>query len=245
MSVKSSTKLRIVPQRLVRDLTPEERNQNPILLDVKATTKGHESISFQLDIIFQSIAISRGLIVKSPFYVGTIGAEVTITATGAEVIDYTRSSPIPVQYTHGTQVDDASGFKVAPELGSKSVKAKVGSFEKNAKRKGESKAEYSSEEALLVATVLGDTIRWNIDTHRAEKVVRDFLIGNKSLNAIFKWKPTSRVGSIQIRPDIRFFDTDKRPLSRQASLMMRFVLWQRNFRLENEAGFQFSFAEAA
>jgi hypothetical protein len=245
MSVKDSTAFRIVPQKLVRHLTPTERNQNPVLLDVTTKRQARDSVAFQLNVIFQSIGISRGLAVKSRFYIGTTGAEITMTATDAEVLDYTKSSTISVEYGRTEQVEDTTGIRLGPELESKPVKLKVGTVDTKVKETSGSSAKYSADEALLVATVLSDTIRWNIDTHRGQKVVRDFLIGNRFLSATFRWKNNSRVGSIKIRPDIRFFGPDKRPLSPQASLMMRFVLWQRKISLENDADFEFSLSEAA
>ena len=61
LAVKSSTILRIVPKKLVGDLSPEEKEQNPLLLDVTLKPAGRQSSSYQLNAIFQRVKISVAL----------------------------------------------------------------------------------------------------------------------------------------------------------------------------------------
>lgn len=245
MAVKSSTILRIVPKKLVGDLSPKEKEQNPLLLDVTLKPGGRESSSYELNVIFQGIAIRCGFLIKSNFYIGVIGAEISITGMGAEVIGHTGSSSISAETTSTTAMKKTSRIKIGPEWESNSGKGKLGGFERGVEKSGESTVKYTLEEALVAATVLGDTMRWNIDTHRGEKIVRDFLLGNKYLNATFKWKDSSRRGNIQIRPDIRYFGPDKRQLSPFASLRVQWKLQRENFKLDIAAGSELSFSEAA
>jgi len=240
-------KLRIVPD--VRDLIQEQRDRKILLPYVTVKSAGHQSDRLELNLVLQAMAISRKRPTRSQFYIAAIGAEITLTAIGAEIIDYTKSSSIPVEYTTSRQTEKGRVGKIDPELKSELGKAKaevkVGTFEMSSKETRGSSVKYSSEEDVVVATAFADTIRWNIDIPRGEKAVRDFLLGNRLLHATFKWKGTARKGKIQSRSDILFFDSNKRVLSPLASLMMRFVLWRQKINLGDAAEYQGFLSEAA
>ncbi|MGC2745161.1 MAG: hypothetical protein WA672_18480, partial [Candidatus Angelobacter sp.] len=155
MAVTSSTILRIVPKKLVGDLSPREKEQNPLLLDVTLKPAGRQSSSYELNVIFQGIAIRRGFLIKSNFYVGVIGAEISITGMGAEVTAHTGSSSISAETTSSNAMKKISRIKVGPEWKSNSGKGNLGGFEREVEKSGESTVKYTLEEALVAATVLG------------------------------------------------------------------------------------------
>ena len=244
MAVMPTTvRLDVSPKKLIRDLPLEERNRSPILLDVIAKQVQEQALILELDVVFQSIAITRGVLLPANYYIGIMAAQVHIRGTEADLLDYTKSASLSVEYDITTGSENGEGQKISPEAKVGDVDLKVGEVESSTKKTQSSTAKFVSQELLLVATAFPDAIRWNIDTHRAGKIVRDFFIGNQPLQATFKWKCTSRSGEIQLVPEIRFFDPNKRPLSRRASILMRFVLWRRGIRLANERGLQLSFVE--
>jgi len=79
---------------------------------------------------------------------------------------------------------------------------------------------------------------------RAERVIRDFLIGNLSLFATCSWDGLKRAGRIRLRPEnVLFFDAQKKPISATRSLIMQCVLWGQGIKIQNVDGFGIYFWE--
>jgi hypothetical protein len=244
--MESTLSIQTSPRKLIRDLTMDERDRSPVLLDLIAKLIDQQTICCQLTVSFQPIRVGRGILNRSDYYVGTTGIEVSIRAVKGEIVGYTQPSTIDVVYSRTDGNENGRGEKISPEVKLKSgVEVKIGALESNKKRTQSETVTFSSAEMILVATELADMVRWNIDTHRAEKAIRDYLVGNTFLEATFKWNGGDRTGEIKLRPEIRFFDNDKRLLSRKASIRMRFVMFTKGIRLANERGFDLSFSEGA
>ena len=183
--------------------------------------------------------------IDSNYYMAAISAEISITAIGAEIIEHTESLSISVKTTAIAKLTNGRKITVGPEWETESGKIKLATFENEHGQSREQTAEFTSEEELMVATVLGETIRWNIDTHRGEKAVRDFLLGNRYLNATLSGKPFPGAASFRLAPKFVTM-MDHRELSRFASYRALLQLKRnKDSNLEFVAGSEMSFSEAA
>lgn len=89
----------------------------------------------------------------------------------------------------------------------------------------------------------GDVVVWSLSLPRGEKVVRDFVFGNLHLFVECVWpknigglRPETS-GRVELRPtDIAFFDSDRRPVSKVQSLLMRYLLWSEDVAIYNTDG---------
>src|SRR5438445_569981 len=163
--MESTVSIQTSPRKLVRDLTDEERDRSPVLLDLTAKPIDEQTISFQLTVSFQPIVVGRGIAVRRHYYVGTIGAVASIRAVNGEVVEYTPSAAMPVEHSLEAGEENGQGNKISPEVKVKSLGLKFGQVEDSNKRTRHEITKFSSEEMLLVATDLRDMISWNIDTH--------------------------------------------------------------------------------
>src|SRR5262245_57079151 len=112
----STTNLQISPKKLIGDLTDDERERSPVLFNLTGKPKDQQATSFQLNVIFQEIPVSRGLAFPVNYYVGTISATITIRAVGAEIIDYTGSSTVSVEYEVKNETEDGQTRKFVPKV---------------------------------------------------------------------------------------------------------------------------------
>jgi hypothetical protein len=232
------------PKKLARDLTQQERDRSAALLDVTAKQVDQQILALELKVTFQSIRILRGWVLPTTYYVGSIGAEITVRGTDAEVVDYTRSSAIAVEYAVSVDSENVLSKSFNSEIKfATGMDLKFEGAQRASKSSQGSSTKFASQELLVVSADLPETVRWYVDNHRGGKAVRDYLTGNQIFEAVFKWKRGPRCGEISMLPDIRFFNPDKKALSRKASILMRFVLWQKDIRLANEQGLKVSFVE--
>jgi hypothetical protein len=121
---------------------------------------------------------------------------------------------------------------------------KTGEIKWEARGQSERKATFSCSEMILVPINKGEAIHWRLDSPRGDKAVRDFLMGNLYLFAECAWNGTPKQGRFGARPsDVRFFDDQRRPLSKATSLLMLYQLWRRDLIPLFDNGFEFTFAE--
>lgn len=240
--------LQFDPKQLVGDLPYEERVRTPVLLDVSAGCVDEQCTCFELTVSFHQIKLqSWGIPIPASYYVGAVGATLWISAAGAAVIDHYVEDPviIPAEYGKSIVTENAQGKKIMPEIKINSgIESKVGGVEINHTEQQSATSKFTFEEHLTVPSGLGNTVCWYIHLHRADSIVRDFLIGDKRFKATFRWKLAPRKGQVHISPDILLFDSLRRPLSKRASFMMRFLLWRKvKKEVANVKGFDMSFVE--
>lgn len=238
----------IEPPRLLASMSHEERARCVMLLGLDAESPASDSLRLQLNVVFQPIAIRRGLVSRTDYFVATTGGSVKLSAPDAEVVDHTGPNRIEVEHDVSVGRETTGSLKLVPELkgkiGATDLEVKPGSVEHATKNTLASGIKFASEEMLLVPINLGDAVEWRIDSHRGEKAVRDFLAGNVYLEATFRWKSVTKRGSARVRPsDISFFDSSRRRLSNRASILMRFVLWSHGIHIANCDGIEVTFVE--
>ncbi len=240
--------LTIKPPKVLGLMDPNERCRSVLLLGLNAKLLENDCLQLLLNLVFRPIGLRRGAITPSDYYVATTGAFVSLVAPQAGLLNYTTESRIVVEYDVGLERDIEHTHKLSPDLntkvGSVDLAIKPGSVTHRATDTRSSRAKFASTEMLLVPVDLGDSIEWRIDSHRAEKAIRDFLTGNVHLEAKFRWRTAPKSGSAEARPtDISFFDNERRRLSRRASILMRYILWRRNITIANPDGIRVNFAE--
>jgi hypothetical protein len=236
------------PPRLLAFMSDEQKSRSLLLIDLKTRVVSEISSRFDLILIFRSVAIRRGIITPSDYYVGTTGASIVLKAFNGDVVEYSGSSKLAVEHEVTIGKESSTGAKLTPELkmkvGANELETRIGSTEAAQKDTATLHIKFSSEEMPLVALNLKDAVEWQIDTHRGEKAIRDFLVGTVQLYAVFHWATLTKAGRLRANPtDILFFDRNRRPLSRRSSLLMLWVLWKRGIKIDT--GVDVSFSEYA
>lgn len=242
------TILFISPSNLLPWLSREQKENSVILLDLEADCKNSNSLNLHLNIVFNPLSIRRGQLTRADFYIGSTGGEVIVEVENGTVSDYTNSESLTVNYTNTMTRRQTSALCLAPALKSKEGgterEAEVGNIKFDANVERTHSASFSSSERFLVAMLMNNTLRWVISLPRGEKVVRDFLMGNLYLHVECAWNGDCRKGRISVRPsDVRFFDSDRRPLGPTRSLLMQFALWRKGIRVLNRDGFELNFTD--
>jgi hypothetical protein len=243
----SPAPLTISSESLLTFMSPEQKTRSILLVDLKTQALAESSTRFDLTLIFRSVAVSRGIINLSDYYVGTTGASITLTAFNGDVVEYSGPSKLAVDYEVTLSKDSSSSSKFSPELKlnvlSTALEARPGSTEAASKHGAASQMKFSAEEMPLVPLNLGDAVEWQIDSHRGDKLIRDFLLGTVELYAVFRWSSATKSGQLRAKPtDVRFYDDQRRLLSPRASLLMWFALWKKGIKIENPAGVEVPFA---
>jgi hypothetical protein len=233
---------------LIPFLTESNRRENMILVDLAITPEEDETLRFNLNVVFNAIAVRRGVINRYDYYVATTGAEIVIEADQGNIRDYTEQASLTIEYTTLAKASKAinRNFKPALKLKAAGVEGEAQLIEVGRQKEisSEFTAKFVSSESLLSTTFLNDTTKWTLTTHRADKVIRDFLIGNLFLFASCSWTEGQRAGRIRVKPeDVRFYDSEKRRLSAIRSLVMLFILWRKGISVQNADGYLVYFYE--
>lgn len=240
--------IKVSPPFLIPWTTEEERNRNCLLLDLEADATTNRGIRLDLDVVFCPIPIRHGVLNRSDFYVGSTGAEVTVVAERGQVHEHTGPETLVVNYSNKTTQVRSADLDLAPELeaesGGAKAKASLGSIKRQQSDSREFTASFQSEERRLAPMHLHNSVKWTITQPRGEKAVRDFLLGNLYLNATCRWAGQARSGAVEVRPsDVRFFTSDRRPVSWLRSVFMQAVLWSEGISVDNRDGFRIAFRE--
>ena len=223
----------------MRWLSPRRRERYIVLLDLEPDFLDEKLLRLDLNIVFNPIAVRREMIVEEDYYIGSTGARIVLEVDNGVVRDYTPSQSLDVHYKNITNHKRISKLELKPSI--KSLSAGSITFEANVERIFE--ADFSGGERTLIPSFQHNVVIWYLEMPRGEKVVRDFLAGNVRLFGVCEF--SSRIsGKIRVRPsDIRFFDSERRPLSKRASIMMRYVLHKRGFKIRGNKGIQVVFRE--
>lgn len=240
--------LKINPPNLMPWLESSQKRRSILLLDVETDLIAADCLRFELNIVFNPIAIRRGRINKVDYFVGSTGAEVFIEATQGKILSHSGPLELDVEYTNTSRQTRKSSMCLTPEFKSKDGAAersfKPGEIRWEANSESERKASFSCSEMTLVPVNTGNSVRWRLDTPRGEKAVRDFLIGNLILFAECSWRGSTRSGRFGARPsDVRFFDDQRRPLSKPTSLLMLFHLWRKGLAPTYDDAVEITFQE--
>jgi len=241
--------LSVDPPLIIPWLSVEERQENILLLDFDADIDpAPHTLRVDLNVVFNPISVRRGTITHVDYYIGSTGAEIIIEATKGTIHDHTRAAKLDVSYSNSSKIWRKAGLNLAPavkvKIESKEIESKLGTISRDAADEKLFTATFSSEERFLAPVLIGDTIKWTITLPRGEKVIRDFLIGNLYLFAKCTWKSAIKSGSVSVHPsDVRFFDSNRRPIGSMRSILMQYVLWKRSVKIRNIDGFRITYRE--
>lgn len=229
----------VKPPLLMKWLSPRQRKEYIVLLDLEPDFLDEKVLRLDLDIAFNPISVRREGVVEADYYIGSTGAEIFLEVNNGIVRDYTPSQTLEVHYKNTAKYNRLSRLELKP---SSNAAASI-TFEAGEERTFVS--DFSGSEHTLKPICRKNDVRWLLAMPRVEKVVRDFIAGNLRLFGICEC--SSRIsGKVYVRPsDIRFFDNKRKPLSNVGSLMMRYVLHKREYSsIRGRQGIGVSFEEA-
>lgn len=229
-------KLLINPPKLLRWLPREERN-DVLFLDLEADFLDEHTIRLDLNVVFRPIPIRRGKLQSRDYYVGSTGARVIFEAFLGKVRNYTRATPIKVDYENTYTHSRKASVKLSPKIESgESSKVEIGeiTFDKNVERTFTTR--FSGAERTLSDVDFGNGVEWEVKLPEGQ-LIRDYLIGNLYLYVESSWDDRTKEGRIEVRPsDLLFFDSDRRAIAdRTKTLAMRYALWKRGIRLQRDS----------
>lgn len=209
-----------------------EKTNNIVLLDHEVDILDRNRLRLDMNVAFNQVPVPRGIIQHLDYYIGTTGAEITVIFNNCEVLDYTESVTIHVNHKNTTTKNHNSTVKIAPEIsGINGLSTNIGNISFNEDIGQCFTATFSSKESIISPIHIDNFVRWIISLPRSEKAIRDFLLGNLYLYVECKFAKTGSNARIIVHPsDIRFFNNDKRPLGKMASMAMRFAIWKHGIR---------------
>jgi len=229
-------KLIINPPTLLQWLPRGERH-DVLFLDLEADFLDEHTIRLDLNIVFRPIPIRRGKLQMRDYYVGSTGARVIFEAFLGKVNDYTRETPIKVDYRHTYTYSRKSSVKIAPKIdGGKGLKGELGelTFDKNVERVFTT--QFTGAERTLSEVNFEHGVEWELKLPEGQ-VIREYLIGNLYLYVESSWDAVTKEGRIEVRPsDLLFFDSARRVIgNRTKAIAMRYALWRQGIRLKPES----------
>ncbi|MEM9298932.1 MAG: hypothetical protein AAGA64_11135 [Bacteroidota bacterium] len=240
----------ITPPILTPWLDEKEREKNVLLIDLQIDKNKKDEIRFDIDIAFNPISVRRGSVTVKDFYIGCMGAEIALSLNPDKgvLLEFTEGCSLNVNYTNQNSYQRSATVSLVPEIKSENGKnktdIKLGSLQYIASKQATFSASFSSDERLLAPIKLGNAIKWTITLPRGEKAIRDFLIGNLYLFAVYGSLEQAVSGNIYAKPsDITFFDDTKRALGTKKSIIMRYILYKRNIDISNADGLKIQFKE--
>jgi hypothetical protein len=244
----SNAPIIVEPPLVLALMSLEARSRSVMLFGLTAEKLAIDSWRVLVNVVFQPIRIRRGALAPVDYYVATTGGHIELSAPEAEVLDFTGPSGMKVDYELGAQRKAEIDRKLAPELTSKAggldLQLKGVTSEHSRQDVLSSGAKFSSTEMLLTATNCENAVTWQIDSHRGDKIIRDFLVGNVYLDAVFRWRGLTKKGIARVCPsEIAFFDGGRRRLSKRASILMRFALWRKGIDVAYHNGITVEFIE--
>lgn len=206
-------KLYITPPSLLR-WQPKSQRKEVMFLDLEPDFLGEQTIRLDLNIVFRPIPLKQGWLEKADFYIGSTGARVGFEATGGEVKNYTRGTPLQVDYEKTYKRSRETAVKLSPgvKIGAE-AKAELGEVTFGKDNESTFTAKFSGSELTLTDTYLGDGVEWEF-VPPAGQVIHDYLAGNLNLYVEAFWNGDAKEGKIELRPsDVRFFNSERRLIS--------------------------------
>ena len=241
--------LLIKPAKLCRWMSTKEKLRTLVMFDIEPDLLDERVIRLDINVVFNHIPVRKGFAQKADFYIGTTGAEIFTEFDEGSIRHFTEQTSFNVNYTNTVKHNRKSSVSIKPDIDTKTdqEKAKVGagsiSLEKGADRTFTSA--FTNKERILIPVHMGSLLRWVITLPRGEKAIRDFLLGNIYLFVVCSWDvsgDTFGCGRVGVRPsDVRFFDDERRALSKRKSLLMLCELWLKGIHIHNNKGITTSF----
>ena len=229
-------KLFIDPPALLRWLPREERS-GVLFLDLEPDFLDEDTIRFDLNVVFRPIPIRRGKLQTRDYYLGSTGVRVVFEAFLGKVGNYTRATPLKVDYENTHTHSRKNSVKLAPKLEwADDLKGELGeiTFDKNVERSFTTR--FSGAERILSDVNFDHGVEWEVKLPEGQ-LLRDYLMGNLYLYVESSWNASTKEGRIEVRPsDLLFFDSDRRVIGNPTkALAMRYALWRQGIRLRRES----------
>ncbi|MBN1552287.1 hypothetical protein JW979_12515 [bacterium] len=236
----------ISPPKIIPWLSMEEKENSIVLLDFEVDGLDDGALRFDLNVVFNSIPVKRGLIQKVDYYIGSSGAEVAINFDHGIIKDYSGEQILSVDYSNSVTHRRNSNITIKPNFSRKGnqeeVKVGLGAISLGRGLEKTFSCSFECTERILSTINMENFLRWIVTLPRGEKAVRDYLIGNLYLYVKCFSKNSNLNGTIKVRlSDIRFFDDERRPLSKKKSLVMLYTIWKQGIHIQNKNGFEVDF----
>jgi len=232
----------VYPPRLARWMPHEEKASTLVLFDFEPDllrdVAGSVRLRFDLNVVFDAIAVRRGKSIPADYYIGTTGARIETIFPAAKAVRYTEGEDFRVEYTNTTQRSRESKFALRPSIQVKPVKADLAEVRLERGAAQTHKAVFQNGERSLAAICKINEVHWMLSMPRREAVVSDFLLGNLHLFVEWTWPGSAGSGTITARPsDLSLFDAKKREITSSLKRWMMLAhLWQRKYIVLNKHG---------
>jgi cold-inducible RNA-binding protein len=221
--------LYITPPSLLR-WQPKGERKDVMFLDLEPDFLGENTIRLDLNIVFRPIALKQGWVDKADFYIGSTGARVGFEATGGQVKNYTRGTPLQVDHEKTYRRSRESAVNILPGITiGTNVKADLGTVSFRKETESTFTAKFSGSELALTDTFLGDGVEWEF-VPPAGQVIHDYLAGNLHLYVEAFWNGDAKEGRIELRPsDVRFFNSERQIIGSKMhkTWLMLYTLFRR------------------
>ena len=238
--------LLINPPNLSQWLSEEEKNSCVMRLEIEPDLIDKETLRLDLNIIFDRIAVRRGVVQKADYYIGTTGGEIYVELIGGVVKNHTGDQKIQVNYHTEKERTQRSDFTLEPSLSykdkGKESQIKLGNIGWESGTSRKCTTSFEGFERILQCINSRNSVKWIIALPKTDHIIQDFIAGNLYLYFEGRWSNGPRYGKIRIRPsDIRFFNDKKEPISGKKNIGMLFVIWRKGIRVMNKDGVGLSF----
>ncbi|MEX2572223.1 MAG: hypothetical protein WD737_13070 [Gemmatimonadota bacterium] len=194
-----------------------------------ASLRADDQVTATLRIVFRRVPVGeRGFLAKTKLFAGCTGASFFLNSNPSQIINYTRGSTIPVNYT--ISEDSGATSTIEPQIkgkleGGGAVDIKFFTLSRALKESGTADFGYS-EQVLAAAKELNDrAVRWEFDLPAGPKVVRFGAVGNMELVASIAdvGKGVHHFAATGQPSNRCLFDSFREPLGRRGSL----ALWMK------------------
>ncbi len=230
----------VSPPTLARFLSKEDRDRSVVLLDVESFCPG-SSPTLLFNVILNSVKVRRGTVKRADFHFATMGVEISVLPSGAEIIDYTQSSRLSVTYQKEIantvrELNKAGGTMSISGGGGKGEA--VYNFENGTENLLKGSASFVSTENELVATFRKADLLWRLDPVDATRVVRQFQQGNLWLTCSLEATRPPWSIEVSIRPtEFRAYGPNiRKPLSEIRTLWVMMTMWAEGVKVRNRDG---------
>jgi len=104
------------PANLVGWLSETQRKENLLLLSFSATPEDDSTLRLELNVVFNPLAVRRGVLTRYNYYVASTGAEIEIELEHGDVRSHTNEATLSVEYENASEVRRKKGAEIAPSL---------------------------------------------------------------------------------------------------------------------------------
>src|SRR5262245_5677194 len=106
----------VSPPKLIRWLTQKEKKLSVMMLDFEADLDTKKAWRLDVNVAFNAVAVSRGVVKQKEYYIGCTGGAVTIELNDGEIFEYTPAAKLDVTYKISDKLRRKAGLSLSPDI---------------------------------------------------------------------------------------------------------------------------------